>query len=104
MRQNVTRLGPLDRHLVGPFSKSMLKGERNRGEKVARYLALHLRFEIDMVAHSLCEYGGGEEERNELEAYREIHFPALVELKKTTKYVIYNPCSIPLLAQLIRKS
>lgn len=85
MRQNVTRLGPLDRHLVGPFSKSMLKGERNRGEKVARYLALHLRFEIDMVAHSLCEYGGGEEERNELEAYREIHFPALVELKKTTK-------------------
>lgn len=85
MRQNVTRLGPLDRHLVGPFSKSMLKGERNRGEKVARYLALHMRFEIDMVAHSLCEYGGGEEERNELEAYREIHFPALVELKKTTK-------------------
>ncbi|TMW84733.1 hypothetical protein EJD97_024516, partial [Solanum chilense] len=85
MRQNVTRLGPLDRHLVGPFSKSMLKGEHNRGEKVARYLALHLRFEIDMVAHSLCEYGGGEEERNELELYREIHFPALVELKKTTK-------------------
>ncbi|KAH0719616.1 hypothetical protein KY285_015647 [Solanum tuberosum] len=85
MRQNVTRLGPLDRHLVGPFSKSMLKGERNRGGKVARYLALHMRFEIDMVAHSLCEYGGGEEERNELEAYREIHFPALVELKKTTK-------------------
>ncbi|PHT90817.1 hypothetical protein T459_05930 [Capsicum annuum] len=83
MRQNVTRLGPLDRHLVGPFSKSLMKGERNRGEKVARYLALHLRFEIDMVAHSLCEYGGGEEERNELEAYREIHFPALVELKKT---------------------
>lgn len=85
MRQNVTRLGPLDRYLVGPFSKSMIKGERNRGEKVARYLALHLRFEIDMVAHSLCEYGGGEEERNELEAYREIHFPALVELKKTQK-------------------
>ncbi|XP_009613681.1 O-fucosyltransferase 15 [Nicotiana tomentosiformis] len=85
MRQNVTRLGPLDRHLVGSFSKSMMKGERNRGGKVARYLALHLRFEIDMVAHSLCEYGGGEEERNELEAYREIHFPALVELKKTKK-------------------
>ncbi|KAK4347618.1 hypothetical protein RND71_033957 [Anisodus tanguticus] len=85
MRQNVTRLGPLDHHLVGPFSKSMMKGERNRGAKVARYLALHLRFEIDMVAHSLCEYGGGEEERNELEAYRGIHFPALVELKKTKK-------------------
>ncbi|KAJ8549775.1 hypothetical protein K7X08_033482 [Anisodus acutangulus] len=85
MRQNVTRLGPLGRHLVGSFSKSMMKGERNHGTKVARYLGLHLRFEIDMVAHSLCEYDGGEEERNELEAYREIHFPALVELKKTKK-------------------
>uniref|UniRef100_A0A2P2KQR6 O-fucosyltransferase family protein n=1 Tax=Rhizophora mucronata TaxID=61149 RepID=A0A2P2KQR6_RHIMU len=38
-----------------------------------------------MIAHSLCEYGGGEEERKELEAYREIHFPALTLLKKTKK-------------------
>ncbi|CAN1165721.1 O-fucosyltransferase 15 [Linum perenne] len=49
------------------------------------HLALHLRFEIDMVAHSLCEYGGGREEAEELEAYREIHFPALTVLKKTRK-------------------
>ncbi|CAI0467715.1 unnamed protein product [Linum tenue] len=48
-------------------------------------LALHLRFEIDMVAHSLCEYGGGQEEAEELEAYRKIHFPALTLLKKTRK-------------------
>ena len=54
--------------------------------KAPRYLALHLRFEIDMVAHSLCEYGGGEEETKELEAYRKIHFPALTLLKKTEKY------------------
>jgi hypothetical protein len=38
-----------------------------------------------MVAHSLCEFGGGEEERKELEAYRDI--PALALMKNTTKYV-----------------
>lgn len=43
-----------------------------------------------MVAHSLCEFGGGEEERKELEAYREIHFPALTVLKKTTMYAVYH--------------
>ena len=57
----------------------------NRAAKASSYLALHLRFEIDMVAHSLCEFGGGEEERKELEAYRQIHFPALTELKTTEK-------------------
>ena len=43
-----------------------------------------------MVAHSLCEFGGGDEERKELEAYREIHFPALTLLKKTKTYAVYN--------------
>ncbi|RCV21908.1 hypothetical protein SETIT_4G176400v2 [Setaria italica] len=43
----------------------------------SRYLALHMRFEEDMVAYSLCEFGGGEEERRELQAYRETHFPTL---------------------------
>nr|GMC78661.1 O-fucosyltransferase 15-like isoform X1 [Ipomoea batatas] len=86
MRQNVTRLGLLDPHLVGPYAKSTTRGQRNRASKTPRYLALHLRFEIDMVAHSLCEYGGGEEERRELEAYRRIHFPALVEEKKSKKF------------------
>ncbi|KAL3685516.1 hypothetical protein R1sor_003538 [Riccia sorocarpa] len=42
-----------------------------------RYLSLHLRFEIDMAAYSLCEFGGGEQEREELQAFREIHFPTL---------------------------
>lgn len=86
MRQNNTGLGHLDHYLVGPFAKSEVKGQKDRAAKKSRYLALHLRFEIDMVAHSLCEYGGGEEERRELEAYREIHFPALMELKKMKKY------------------
>lgn len=87
MRQNDKGLGHLDHHLVGPFSKSKTKGNKSRAAARSRYLGLHLRFEIDMVAHSLCEFGGGEEEMRELEAYREVHFPALVELKKTKKYV-----------------
>ncbi|KAJ6401987.1 hypothetical protein OIU84_014126 [Salix udensis] len=62
-----------------------LQEKRGHAVKASRYLAIHLRFEIDMLAHSLCEYGGGEAERKELEAYREIHFPALTHLKKTTE-------------------
>ncbi|KAI3456512.1 hypothetical protein Pfo_013175 [Paulownia fortunei] len=86
MRQNDKGLGHLDHYLVGPFAQSKMKGQKVREAKISRYLALHLRFEIDMVAHSLCEFGGGEEEMRELEAYREVHFPALVELKKTKKF------------------
>ncbi|KAK6149708.1 hypothetical protein DH2020_017233 [Rehmannia glutinosa] len=86
MRQNNKGLGRLDQYLVGPFAQSRMKAKKVRAAKTSRYLALHLRFEIDMVAHSLCEFGGGEEEIRELEAYREVHFPALVELKKTKKF------------------
>ncbi|KAL5773242.1 hypothetical protein ACOSQ2_013166 [Xanthoceras sorbifolium] len=85
LRKHAANPGPLDRHLVGPYTDLIVKGERGRSRKASKYLALHLRFEIDMVAHSLCEFGGGEEERQELEAYREIHFPALTLLKKRTK-------------------
>uniref|UniRef100_A0A7N1A2M6 O-fucosyltransferase family protein n=1 Tax=Kalanchoe fedtschenkoi TaxID=63787 RepID=A0A7N1A2M6_KALFE len=74
--------GPLDRHLVGSYTDAILKKRKVLAKKASKYLSLHLRFEIDMVAHSLCDYGGGEEERKELEAYREIHFPALTQLKK----------------------
>lgn len=51
-----------------------------------KYLALHLRFEVDMVAYSLCEFGGGENEKKELQAYREIHFPLLIERLKNSRY------------------
>lgn len=85
MRQNA-HLGPLDDYLVGPFAKSASKRNKFRSVRPSKYLAIHLRFEIDMVAHSLCEFGGGEEERKELEAYREIHFPALTLLKKNSQY------------------
>ncbi|KAL5701285.1 O-fucosyltransferase 29 [Ranunculus cassubicifolius] len=35
-----------------------------------RFIAIHLRFEPDMLAFSGCYYGGGEKERNELSAIR----------------------------------
>ncbi|GMI70552.1 hypothetical protein like AT1G20550 [Hibiscus trionum] len=38
--------------------------------KAKHFIALHLRFEPDMLAFSGCYYGGGEEEREELGAIR----------------------------------
>ncbi|KAK4803709.1 hypothetical protein SAY86_003526 [Trapa natans] len=84
MRRNA-HPGPLDSYLVGPYAETILKDKKTRTMKNSKFLSLHLRFEIDMVAHSLCNFGGGEEERRELEAYREIHFPALVQLKQATR-------------------
>ncbi|KAL6844898.1 hypothetical protein ACP4OV_025557 [Aristida adscensionis] len=39
-------------------------------EKSTHFIALHLRFEPDMLAFSGCYYGGGEKERRELGAIR----------------------------------
>ncbi|XVE60754.1 hypothetical protein DITRI_Ditri05aG0152700 [Diplodiscus trichospermus] len=36
-----------------------------------KYVSVHLRFEMDMVAFSCCEYDGGEEERREMDIARE---------------------------------
>ncbi|KAK8551645.1 hypothetical protein V6N12_040276 [Hibiscus sabdariffa] len=71
--------------IFSPHAVSAIIARNVRAAKPSRYLALHLRFEIDMVAHSLCEFGGGEDQRQELEAFRQIHFPALTELEKTGK-------------------
>ncbi|KAG0457263.1 hypothetical protein HPP92_022420 [Vanilla planifolia] len=37
----------------------------------SRYIAIHLRFEPDMLAFSGCYFGGGEKERNELHKIRQ---------------------------------
>ncbi|KAL5066334.1 hypothetical protein RYX36_028071 [Vicia faba] len=85
LRGHAGLIGPLDQHFIGPFGELNMETSEKNSKKASKYLALHLRFEIDMVAHSLCEFGGGEEERKELEAYREIHFPALALMIKATK-------------------
>lgn len=76
----------LEHNLLGSFAERLsIKGKNNTPSK---YLSMHLRFEIDMAAYSMCYFGGGKDEEDELEAYRAVHFPALMLLKNTTKYVI----------------
>ena len=75
----------LDKQLLGNF----ITGPQSNGSDIDRspvnYIALHLRFEVDMVAYSLCEFGGGKIEKTELQAYREDHFPLLMQRLKKSK-------------------
>ncbi|CAM8905068.1 unnamed protein product [Rhodiola kirilowii] len=74
--------GSLDNELLGNFMSNQPLTGSSPSLVPRRYLALHLRFEIDMVAYSMCDFGGGENERRELKAYREHHFPLLVQRLK----------------------
>ncbi|XP_042519780.1 O-fucosyltransferase 8-like isoform X1 [Macadamia integrifolia] len=80
-------LNQLDKQLLGNFIPNNPSKQKQPSTVRSKYLALHLRFEIDMVAYSLCEFGGGDNERQELQAYRERHFPLLIERLKNTKLV-----------------
>ncbi|KAH1048445.1 hypothetical protein J1N35_039229 [Gossypium stocksii] len=75
----------LDKQLLGDFTPSISSKEDYVERGSSRYLALHLRFEEDMVAYSQCDFGGGEHEKKELEAYRKVHFPLLIERLKNSK-------------------
>ncbi|KAL8130373.1 hypothetical protein V2J09_019528 [Rumex salicifolius] len=76
----------LDRQLLGSFLQDRTSSQGKFSNKITlKYLALHLRFEVDMVAHSFCEFGGGEAERRELQGYREAHFPFLLKRLKNSK-------------------
>ncbi|OVA00115.1 GDP-fucose protein O-fucosyltransferase [Macleaya cordata] len=77
----------LDKQLLGNFTTGIPFKGHDASIGPSKYLALHLRFEIDMVAYSLCAFGGGEDETKDLEAYRNIHFPIVVERLKNTKSV-----------------
>lgn len=79
----------MDKQLFGNNMLDQAFAEKDDGADTgtatpSRYLALHMRFEEDMVAYSLCEFGGGEEERRELQAYRETHFPTLALRSRNT--------------------
>ncbi|XP_078443937.1 O-fucosyltransferase 15-like isoform X2 [Wolffia australiana] len=82
MRNHRALSRPLEQNLLGPFAPEFIPHSRGGHHK---YLALHLRFEIDMAAYSLCSFGGGKEEETELETYRLLHFPALAELKNSNR-------------------
>ncbi|KAM6575013.1 hypothetical protein CsatA_023340 [Cannabis sativa] len=78
----------LDKQLLGnflPFGNTKIRDDSSIVSGHSKYLALHLRFEVDMVAYSFCDFGGGERERRELQAYRKIHFPLLMERLKNSK-------------------
>ncbi|KAG9137824.1 hypothetical protein Leryth_022288 [Lithospermum erythrorhizon] len=83
IRKNSTSRSALNEQLLGNFQPTLPSKENNKVH--SKYLALHLRFEVDMVAYSMCEFGGGEHERRELQAYREAHFPLLIERVKKSK-------------------
>lgn len=76
----------LDKQLLGNLIPDAPLRHHHAAEGPSKYLGLHLRFEIDMVAYSMCEFGGGETERRELQTYREVHFPLLLERLKKSKY------------------
>lgn len=82
IRKYETSRSRLDEALLG---ESMVENSVKEEEKPLKYLALHLRFEEDMVAYSLCDFGGGETEHKELQAYREEHFPLLLKRLKKSK-------------------
>lgn len=77
----------IDKALLGNFMPDTDLRRDNLSKGPSEYLALHLRFEVDMVAYSLCDFGGGESEKKELQAYRETHFPLLLQRLKGLKTV-----------------
>ncbi|MED6216430.1 O-fucosyltransferase 8 [Stylosanthes scabra] len=86
IRKHSSSRSMLDTQLLGKFIENHKDHDSAKGS--IKYLALHLRFEVDMVAYSFCEFGGGESERRELQAYRESHFPRLLErLKNSTSAI-----------------
>ncbi|KAL3617018.1 hypothetical protein CASFOL_039412 [Castilleja foliolosa] len=80
IRKNGHVRSALDEQLLGTFVSTV-----TLSSPAFKYLALHLRFEIDMVAYSMCHFGGGENERRELQSYREVHFPFALERLKNMK-------------------
>lgn len=84
IRQYDAARSMLDKQLLGKFMLDDPSNKHDGSKGPSKYLALHLRFEVDMVAYSMCEFGGGENERKELQAYREVHFPLLMERLKNS--------------------
>ncbi|KAH9749069.1 O-fucosyltransferase 8 [Citrus sinensis] len=85
IRKHDSARSMLDKQLLGNYMPNIPSKHHEVARGSYRYLALHLRFEEDMVAYSQCDFGGGESERKELQAYREIHFPLLIERLKSSK-------------------
>ncbi|KAL3685338.1 hypothetical protein R1sor_003360 [Riccia sorocarpa] len=62
----------------------------------AKFLALHLRFDKDMAAHSTCDFGGGVAERRALAKYRQIMWQGRVPNEQFTENEIRHLGRCPL--------
>ncbi|KAG6553813.1 hypothetical protein Mapa_004730 [Marchantia paleacea] len=69
---------------------------RMRNRSSAKFLALHLRFDKDMAAHSTCDFGGGVAERRSLAKYRQVMWQGRVPNIQYTKREIRNLGKCPL--------
>ncbi|KAK8580593.1 hypothetical protein V6N13_143673 [Hibiscus sabdariffa] len=87
IRKHYSASRQLDKQLLGDYAPGISSKQHKVARGSSRYLALHLRFEEDMVAYSLCDFGGGQNEKKELQAYREVHFPLLIERLRNSKPV-----------------
>ncbi|KAL8032436.1 hypothetical protein ABFS82_13G095000 [Erythranthe guttata] len=87
IRKYGTERSMLENQLLGSFISNVVPIKKEASP--SKYLALHLRFEVDMVAYSMCDFGGGINETKHLQSYREDHFPLLLErLKKTDRPIL----------------
>jgi hypothetical protein len=50
-----------------------------------RFVALHANFPAKLAAFSMCDFGGGEQEREELRKLREAHFETLARWERNGK-------------------
>lgn len=87
VRKYETAKSLLDKELLGKYISSVPLRKQVAITSSSKYLALHLRFEVDMVAYSMCDFGGGEDEKRELQVYRDEHFPILLERLKKIKQI-----------------
>ncbi|KAF7829286.1 O-fucosyltransferase 39-like isoform X1 [Senna tora] len=46
--------------------------DAGHGRRAGKFVALHLRFDKDMAAHSACDFGGGKAEKLALAKYRQV--------------------------------
>ncbi|KAG8083071.1 hypothetical protein GUJ93_ZPchr0014g47456 [Zizania palustris] len=70
LKKHVVQLTKFDYRFTDPILKMGEMLVQRMRAKSERFIALHLRFEPDMLAFSGCYFGGGEIERTELGAIR----------------------------------
>nr|XP_043631298.1 O-fucosyltransferase 39-like isoform X2 [Erigeron canadensis] len=66
------------------------------GTRVGKFVALHLRFDKDMAAHSACDFGGGRAEKKALARYRQAIWQGRVMNSQFTNKELRNQGRCPL--------